>query len=83
MQTANSFVHSTLLNFFQFFRATNCCVYLVSAEESLSLRRFCPILKQDKYTETEKSMNDVTTLKIEEESRIMKLPSGRYMARPM
>lgn len=83
MQTANSFVHSTLLNFFQFFRATNGCVYLVSAEESLSLRRFCPILKQDKYTETEKSMNDVRTLKIEEESRIMKLPSGRYIARPM
>ena len=83
MQTANSFVHSTLLNFFQFFRATNGCVYLVSAEESLSLRRFCPILKQDKYTETEKSMNDVRTLKTEEESRIMKLPSGRYIARPM
>ena len=83
MQTANSFVHSTLLNFFQFFRATNGCDYLVSAEESLSLRRFCPILKQDKYTETEKSMNDVRTLKTEEESRIMKLPSGRYIARPM
>ena len=83
MQTANSCVHSTLLNFFQFFRATNGCVYLVSAEESLSLRRFCPILKQDKYTETEKSMNDVRTLKTEEESRIMKLPSGRYIARPM
>ena len=83
MQTANSFVHSTLLNFFQFFRATNGCVYLVSAEESLSLRRFCPILKQDKYTETEKSMNDVRNLKTEEESRIMKLPSGRYIARPM
>lgn len=83
MQTANSFVHSTLLNFFQFFRATNGCVYLVSAEESLSLRRFCPILKQDKYTETEKSMNDVRTLKTEKESRIMKLPSGRYIARPM
>ena len=83
MQTANSCVHSTLLNFFQFFRATNGCVYLVSAEESLSLRRFCPILKQDKYTETEKSMNDVRTLKTKEESRIMKLPSGRYIARPM
>ena len=83
MQTANSFVHSTLLNFFQFFRATNGCVYLVSVEESLSLRRFCPILKQDKYTETEKSMNDVRTLKTEDESRIMKLPSGRYIARPM
>ena len=83
MQTANSFVHSTLLNFSQFFRATNGCVYLVSAEESLSLRRFCPILKQDKYTETEKNMNDVRTLKTEEESRIMKLPSGRYIARPM
>lgn len=28
-------------------------------------------------------MNDVRTLKTEKESRIMKLPSGRYIARPM